>query len=91
MQDEGARQADAKARRASANRSAYLTERDRKDRVLLRLDKGAAAKLDQARASSGLSRSAFLMEHVEALRSEPTSAAGPPAVGDEFDRLFGER
>ena len=88
--------------RATDNRKAYIGEKSKKDRVLLRLEKGEAARLDAACGSLGLSRSAFFSRHVlpklESLvggPGEPASATGnavhPPEaiVASEFDQLFG--
>ena len=88
--------------RTTDNRKAYIGEKSKKDRVLLRLEKGEAARLDAACCSLGLSRSAFFSRHVlpkiESLASsagQPASATGnaahPPEaiVASEFDQLFG--
>lgn len=88
--------------RATDNRKAYIGEKSKKDRVLLRLEKGEAARLDAACGSLGLSRSAFFSRHVlpklESLAvsaGQATStpcAATPPLetiVASEFDQLFG--
>ena len=88
--------------RTTDNRKAYIGEKSKKDRVLLRLEKGEAARLDAACCSLGLSRSAFFSRHVlpklESLASGPgplASATGNPVpppetfVASEFDQLFG--
>jgi hypothetical protein len=87
--------------RATDNRKAYIGEKSKKDRVLLRLEKGEAARLDAACGSLGLSRSAFFSRHVlpklESLAVcavQPASTPGnafPPEtiVASEFDQLFG--
>lgn len=88
--------------RTTDNQKAYLDEKTKKDRVLLRLGKGEAALLDAACGSLGLSRSAFFSRHVlpklESLAGgpgQPASATGdavlPPEaiVASEFDQLFG--
>ncbi len=88
--------------RTTDNRNAYIGEKSKKDRVLLRLEKGDAARLDAACGSLGLSRSAFFSRHVlpelESLAGgpgQPASATGnavpPPEaiVASEFDQLFG--
>lgn len=90
-----------KAKKAAKNRKAYIKEREKQDRILLRLAKGEAAKLDQACSHVGLSRSKFTSKYlIPWLRkfvasngnaaSHPTpSAPQPPAkVADEFDSLF---
>lgn len=87
--------------RTTDNRKAYLGEKSKKDRVLLRLKKGEAARLDAACGSLGLSRSAFFSQHVlpklEYLAggaglptSTPCAATPPPEaiVASEFDQLF---
>lgn len=53
-----------KAKKAAKNRKAYLKEREKQDRVLLRLAKGEAEKLDQACAHAGLSRSKFTSKYL---------------------------
>ena len=87
--------------RATDNRKAYIDEKSKKDRVLLRLEKGEAARLDAACGSLGLSRSAFFSRHVlpklESLAGgdgqpdSKTDNAVPPEtiVASEFDQLFG--
>ena len=87
--------------RTTDNRKAYIGEKSKKDRVLLRLEKGEAARLDAACGSLGLSRSAFFSRHVlpkieslagNAGQSASTSGnAVPPEaiVASEFDQLFG--
>jgi len=45
--------------RAKSNRAAYVKEKQRQDRLLLRLDKGSAADIDAAAGKAGLSRAAF--------------------------------
>lgn len=87
--------------RTTDNRKAYIGEKSKKDRVLLRLEKGEAARLDAACGSLGLSRSAFFSRHVlpkiESLAGVsglPVSTSGnavPPEaiVASEFDQLFG--
>lgn len=90
------------AKKSESNRLSYIGEKSKKDRVLLRLEKGEAARLDAACGSLGLSRSAFFSRHVlpklESLASGPgqlASATGnavpqPEAiVASEFDQLFG--
>lgn len=87
--------------RATDNRKAYIGEKSKKDRVLLRLEKGEAARLDAACGSLGLSRSAFFSRHVlpklESLAggaglpaSTPCATTPPPEaiVASEFDQLF---
>jgi hypothetical protein len=88
--------------RATNNRKAYIGEKSKKDRVLLRLEKGEAARLDAACGSLGLSRSAFFSRHVlpklESLAvsaGQSASSSGPATlptetiVASEFDQLFG--
>ncbi len=90
-----------KAKKAAKNRKAYLKEREKQDRILLRLAKGEAEKLDQACSHAGLSRSKFTSKYLipwlrkfvsSSGKSEPKptpSAPLPPAkVADEFDSLF---
>lgn len=87
--------------RTTDNRKAYIGEKSKKDRVLLRLKKGEAARLDAACSSVGLSRSAFFSRHVlpklESLAgvpnppgTSPDSDASPTEaiVASEFDQLF---
>ena len=79
----------AKAAKAAANRRAYLAELERVDRVLLRLDKGLAERLDRARARLGLSRPAFLALRLPLIIGEDDAEPPPPdAIADEFDELF---
>lgn len=88
--------------RATDNRKAYIGEKSKKDRVLLRLEKGEAARLDAACGSIGLSRSAFFSRHVlpniESLAGGPSLPGTSPdsnvrpteaIVASEFDQLFG--
>ncbi|OYU43133.1 MAG: hypothetical protein CFE44_20080 [Burkholderiales bacterium PBB4] len=88
--------------RTTDNRKAYIGEKSKKDRVLLRLEKGEAARLDAACGSHGLSRSAFFSRHVlpklESLAGRPCQPASAPdnsvpppeaVVASEFDQLFG--
>jgi hypothetical protein len=85
---------DCTTRKAQANRKAYLAERDRKDRILLRLDKGEAGLLDAACAAAGLCRSEFFRRHLLPLAGGPAPhatsavAAPPESVASEFDDLF---
>lgn len=88
--------------RATDNRKAYIGEKSKKDRVLLRLEKGEAARLDAACGSLGLSRSAFFSRHVLPKLESLAGGTGQPAtstcsdaspteavVASEFDQLFG--
>ena len=89
------------AKKSESNRLSYIGEKSKKDRVLLRLEKGEAARLDAACGSLGLSRSAFFSRHVlpklESLAggagqatSTPGNAVPPETiVASEFDQLFG--
>lgn len=89
------------AKKSESNRLSYIGEKSKKDRVLLRLEKGEAARLDAACGALGLSRSAFFSRHVlsklESLVGGPgepasaTCATTPPPeaiVASEFDQLF---
>lgn len=88
--------------RTTDNRKSYIGEKSKKDRVLLRLEKGDAARLDAACSSLGLSRSAFFSRHVLPKLESLSGGHGQPAlttdtpmpppeavVSSEFDQLFG--
>lgn len=90
------------AKKSESNRLSYIGEKSKKDRVLLRLEKGEAARLDAVCGSLGLSRSAFFSRHVLPKIESLAGSAGQPAtmpcattpppeaiVASEFDQLFG--
>ena len=53
-----------RTKKAAKNRKAYLKEREKQDRILLRLAKGEAEMLDQASSHAGLSRSKFTSKYL---------------------------
>lgn len=83
-----------KNRKALANRKAYLGEKERKDRILLRLPKGEAELFDAACAAAGLCRSEFFRRHLMPMANSaaspesPTAAPACESVANEFDELF---
>lgn len=61
---------DACAKKQEANRAHYAKIKGRQEAALLRLDVGDLAKLDEARAVAGLSRSAFAKLYLLPIASE---------------------
>lgn len=55
-----------KARRSEISKGTYQREKLKRDRVLIRLDKGQAAILDAFCEVSGISRSAFFRSQLDA-------------------------
>ncbi|SEA43551.1 ribbon-helix-helix protein, CopG family [Acidovorax soli] len=86
---------DKKARRSEISKGTYQREKQKRDRVLIRLDKGQAAILDAFCEQSGISRSAFFRRHLDAyiaaaggLAAPPKSQTEPTFLASEFDELF---
>lgn len=83
-----------KSKKAQANRKAYLGEKERKDRILLRLPKGEAGLFDAACAAAGLCRSEFFRRHLLPMTNDapppanPIADPAPESVTSEFDELF---
>jgi hypothetical protein len=70
------------AKQAAKNRKAYVKEREKQDRILLRLAKGEAKELDQACSHAGLSRSKFASKYlIPWLRSFASSNRQASASG----------
>ena len=93
----------AKMSKADANRLYYESEKSKRDRILLRLNKGDAAKLDAACSILAISRSTFISRLVipnlpslaqtatpeSSTLDEPSHPpSSAPVVADEFDQLF---
>ena len=84
-------------RKRLASQAAYARSKKEREHVLLRLQPGSLARIDQSRASLGMTRSAYVewlldgaVSALSATRAEPratNNVAG--SVGDEFEALFG--
>lgn len=84
-------------RKQLAAKSAYAKSKAEQEHALLRLRPGSLARIDQARAGMGMTRSAYIESLLEATQISPatspslTAAPSAPArsIGDEFEALFG--
>lgn len=84
-------------RKRQAAKSAYAKSKTEQEHALLRLRPGSLARIDQARAGMGMTRSAYIESLLEAAQISPatspslTAAPSDPArsIGDEFEALFG--
>lgn len=89
MSDNANKSEKGKTRKAKANRRSYLAEKAKQDRILLRLNKGDASKLDAVCEAAGVSRSAFarlhlvpcLVAHANALDQPGAAYAAPTLNG----------
>ncbi|MDY0747936.1 hypothetical protein SNE35_25770 [Paucibacter sp. R3-3] len=86
---------DRKAHKRKSSQATYEREKRKRDRILIRLDKGQAEVLDAFCGAAGLSRSAFFRRHLDACiaaarATGPQSgdAPGTAILASEFDELF---
>lgn len=78
-------------------KAAYAKSKAEREHVLLRLRPGSLARIDLARASLGMTRSAYIESLLDTENGpKPTACAAPKKagtiaakVGDEFEALFG--
>lgn len=75
-------------RKRQNSKAAYAKSKSEREHALLRLRPGSLARLDQARAPLGLSRSAYFEALLDLTLDQ--AASGPaPSIGDQFEALFG--
>ena len=75
-----------RARRRESNRRAYTKSKSSQDRLLLRLDKGDLARLDEASHAMGLSRAAFARMFLAPTLSVVASRMGPIETARRADK-----
>lgn len=84
-------------RKRLAAKAAYAKSKAEREHVLLRLLPGSLARIDQARAIFGMTRSAYIESLLEGALPPFSACAATPStasvqttsIGDEFEALFG--
>jgi hypothetical protein len=80
-----------------AARAGYARSKSEREHALLRLRPGSLARIDQARAGLGMTRSAYIESLLDAALPPNSAYAAEPAtpcaaavsIGDQFEALFG--